>query len=92
MYNDYFWKYWCFQAGAEAAAQQARERMASCADFLCVKANARFNCAANGYLDDFPGLVHFVHVDRNTNTMIAPGLDDVSDNTNNIFIATIIKT
>lgn len=67
-------------ACAQHAALFAKEKLASYAQFIDVKAmtNPKFECRAlsvNRYMDDFPGLVHFIYVDRSTHQMTAPSLD-----------------
>lgn len=48
------------------------ERLLEFAEFLSVKAER--NIMVESYLEEFPGLVHFIFIDRSNGTMIAPDL------------------
>ncbi|XP_004521035.1 Hermansky-Pudlak syndrome 1 protein homolog [Ceratitis capitata] len=47
-------------------------KMLEISEFLAVKAER--NITIDAYLEDFPGLIHFVYVNRSTGLMIAPDL------------------
>lgn len=65
---------------AEAAVATAASRMADYCHFLKVKAlrNMTLGCRSalsiSKYLEDFPGLVHFLYVDRSAHQLTAPTL------------------
>ncbi|XP_050735263.1 BLOC-3 complex member HPS1-like isoform X2 [Eriocheir sinensis] len=71
----------------ESAVAMASEQMADYCHFLEVKAlrNMTLGCRStltiNKYLEDFPGLVHFLYIDRSTHQLTSPTLlpDEAAD-------------
>ncbi|XP_058828626.1 BLOC-3 complex member HPS1 [Topomyia yanbarensis] len=54
-------------------ADMVEDKLTEVFNFLQVKSQKNFSMGS--YLEDFPGLVHFIHIDRNNGRIVAPGLD-----------------
>ncbi|XP_050449468.1 BLOC-3 complex member HPS1 [Cataglyphis hispanica] len=62
-----------------------RQKLNDFSDFLKVKALKNFTLGSsltiNKYLEEFPGLVHFIYIDRTTHRLVAPTIDFTSTET-----------
>ncbi|XP_075975111.1 Hermansky-Pudlak syndrome 1 protein [Anticarsia gemmatalis] len=67
-----------------------KEILAPYVEFLCVKAKRYFSMAPgepepscsltlHKYVEEFPGLIHFIYVDRTTGRFLAPDMADAAD-------------
>lgn len=61
----------------------AMNRLSHCSSFLQVRGQR--NVTMTAYHNDFPGLVHFIYINRSTNQLIAPSINQQSTTTTNIY-------
>lgn len=71
----------------DAVHRNVKYRLKDFSDFLKVKAlrnftlGSRASLTINKYLEEFPGLVHFLYIDRHLHRLTAPSLDFNSEET-----------
>ena len=59
----------------------AINKLSDCSSYLQVRGQR--NVTMTAYHNDFPGLVHFIYINRSTNQLIAPSMNQQSASTNN---------
>lgn len=55
------------------------EKLTNFMEFLTVKSQTNFSMMT--YLEEFPGLIHFIHIDRSNGRVTAPNIDITAENT-----------
>ncbi|KAK9875116.1 hypothetical protein WA026_005909 [Henosepilachna vigintioctopunctata] len=72
------------------ASKVVSDKLDNIKDFVKVKVMKNFSLGSedslttNKYMEDFPGLVHFIYVDRTTHRVTSPSLDFQLDNPNSL--------
>lgn len=60
----------------------AQSRLSDCSSYLQVRGQR--NITMTAYYNDFPGLVHFIYINRSTNQLIAPSINQQAVSTTNM--------
>ena len=63
-------------------AAMVESKLAHHADFLEVKAKRNFSLSS--YMEEFAGLVHFIHIDRQNGRLISPNIDVTAEETSSL--------